>query len=300
MCQCCAFFDHYITISKHQSPEINTMLCPFLLWPFMHGGAALKSLRLHHHLNFSLSWHGIWMLTSKYILFGFFERSVDNNKQPNLGQFGFTKQTKRSDDNSAPATVSLPVLLPPLTVAASDSTEERKTSGPDTTAATCSDLGDQATPCNWTTKQWSEWKNRNTWLFSKNHKLGCTVCMEAKSLLIAERATGVHLSEEWMNGEVSSESQNNLRKKIYKHRDSLAHRRAVEISEMREKDVLPNKVLEVNAHLMQETATSFRSAYMVAKEKMAYRKLPAVLSLQKLNGANVGNVHKDQTMLVLK
>lgn len=48
---------------------------------------------------------------------------------------------------------------------------------------------------------------------------------------------------------------------------------------------------EVNANLMQETATSFRSAYMVAKEKMAYRKLPAVMSLQKLNGANVGNVH---------
>lgn len=81
-------------------------------------------------------------------------------------------------------------------------------------------------------------------------------------------------------------------KKIYKHQDSLAHKRAVKISEMKEKDVLPNKVLEVNANLMQETATSFRSAYMVAKEKMAYRKLPAVMSLQKLNGANVGNVHK--------
>ncbi len=61
---------------------------------------------------------------------------------------------------------------------------------------------------------------------------------------------------------------------------------------MREKDVLPNKILETNAHLMQETALSFRSAYMVAKEKMSYRKLPAVMSLQKLNGANVGNVHR--------
>lgn len=98
--------------------------------------------------------------------------------------------------------------------------------------------------------------------------------MEAKSLLLAERAMGVHLSEEWMNGEVSSESQNNLRKKIYKHRNSLAHKRAVEILEMKEKDVLPNKVLEVNANLMQETATSFRSAYMVAKEKNGLQKAP--------------------------
>ncbi|CAL9690722.1 unnamed protein product [Knipowitschia caucasica] len=218
---------------------------------------------------------------------------MSKRKQPNLGQFGFTKQTKRSDD-SAPATTILPVLPPPPLAAASDSTatEDSETWAPETTAVTCSGPGGHAPPFNWTTKQWSEWRTRNTWLYSKNQKLGCTVCMEAKNLLLAERATGVHLSEEWMNGEVSSESQNNLRKKIYKHRDSLAHKRAVEISEMREKDVLPNKVLEVNAHLMQETATSFRSAYMVAKEKMAYRKLPAVMSLQKLNGANVGNVHK--------
>uniref|UniRef100_A0AAV2LK15 Dynein regulatory complex subunit 4 n=1 Tax=Knipowitschia caucasica TaxID=637954 RepID=A0AAV2LK15_KNICA len=55
-----------------------------------------------------------------------------------------------------------------------------------------------------------------------------------------------------MNGEVSSESQNNLRKKIYKHRDSLAHKRAVEISEMREKDVLPNKLEEHIVRLREE------------------------------------------------
>ncbi|KAG1930311.1 hypothetical protein F2P79_022396 [Pimephales promelas] len=61
------------------------------------------------------------------------------------------------------------------------------------------------------------------------------------------------MSEEWMNGEVSSESQNNLRKKIYKHRDSLAHKRAVEILEMKEKDVLPNKVVEDIVELSEGT-----------------------------------------------
>ncbi len=43
---------------------------------------------------------------------------------------------------------------------------------------------------------------------------------------------------------------------------------------------------------MQETTVSFRSAYMMAKEKMSYRKLPAIMILQKLKGANVGNVNK--------
>lgn len=31
---------------------------------------------------------------------------------------------------------------------------------------------------------------------------------------------------------------------------------------------------------------------MIAKEEMSYRKLPAVMFLQKLNGATVGTVHK--------
>lgn len=57
--------------------------------------------------------------------------------------------------------------------------------------------------------------------------------------------------------------------------------------------MLPNKVLEVNAHLMQGISISLRSSYMEAKEKKkAYGMIPDVMSLQKLNGANVGNVHR--------
>jgi hypothetical protein len=91
----------------------------------MRGGAALKLLRLRHHLNFSLSWYLNVSLasSSKHTLFVFWNTlwiliRMSKRKQPNLSQFGFTKQTKRSDD-SAPATTSLPVLPPPpLKVAA--------------------------------------------------------------------------------------------------------------------------------------------------------------------------------------
>lgn len=76
--------------------------------------------------------------------------------------------------------------------------------------------------------------------------------MKTKTLLLAERATGVHLSEEWLNGNVISESQIDLQEKNYKHQDSLTHKRALEISEMRAKGLLPNKMLEVKGHLMQE------------------------------------------------
>lgn len=70
------------------------------------------------------------------------------------------------------------------------------------------------------------------------------------------------------------------------------HRRAVEITETRQKDILPNRVLAINAKVTEETALSFRSAYMVAKERLAYQKLPSIMKLQELNGAKVGPLHR--------
>lgn len=144
----------------------------------------------------------------------------------------------------------------------------------------------------WSSQQWREWNTRYPWLFAKDGSLGCTICRDAKSLLLSEKVIGTHLSEEWINGDVNSNAQNKLRKKIYKHRDSIAHKRAVEVAATKKKEILPNKVLEINSKLMEETATSFRSAYMVAKERLAYKKLPPLMKLQELNGAKVGSVHK--------
>jgi len=83
----------------------------------------------------------------------------------------------------------------------------------DAEAASISDL-----PAGWTTKQVGEWKERNAWLDFKAGKLGCSVCWKAKSLLLSEKGPGIHLVEEWINGEVSAPDAKSLRKKIYKHR----------------------------------------------------------------------------------
>ena len=83
-----------------------------------------------------------------------------------------------------------------------------------------------------------------------------------------------------------------MRKIIYKHCDSIAHKRAVEVTETKQKEILPNRVLEINSKLTEETASSFRPAYMVAKERPAYKKLPPIMKLQELSGAKVGTVHK--------
>ncbi len=83
--------------------------------------------------------------------------------------------------------------------------------------------------------------------------MGCIACRDTKTLLLSEKVPGTHLSEEWINGEVSSTAQNKLRKKIYKHRDSIAHKRAIEVALTKQKAILPNKVIEVNSKLMEET-----------------------------------------------
>jgi len=50
--------------------------------------------------------------------------------------------------------------------------------------------------------------------------------------------------------------------------------------------------LETNAALVQETTSSFRTAYAVAKERLAFRKMPPLMTLQELNGAVIGNVQR--------
>lgn len=100
-------------------------------------------------------------------------------------------------------------------------------------------LGLSTCPLFFTPKQVGEWKDRNPWLDIKEGKLGCLVCGKAKTLLLSEKKPGLHLAEEWINGDVSSSNAKGLRKKTYKHGDSQAHARSVEIAQMKEKDTGP-------------------------------------------------------------
>lgn len=50
--------------------------------------------------------------------------------------------------------------------------------------------------------------------------------------------------------------------------------------------------MEISANLICETSSSFRTAYAVAKERLAFRKMPSLMTLQELNGAVVGEVHR--------
>jgi len=118
------------------------------------------------------------------------------------------------------------------------------------------------------------------------------VCRKAKTLLLSEKGPGLHLAEEWINSDVTSSEAKRLRKKIYKHRDSQAHARSVEIAQIKEKDTLPNTFINIQSNLLKKTTVSFRTAYTVAKERLSYKKLNPLMTMQELNGAEVGNIYK--------
>ena len=145
------------------------------------------------------------------------------NQSVSLAHFRFTseKVALRAEDAAGstvgPLATRAEDPLPP-----SGSTEEQSEVTEVTLAAamtaSISDL-----PPGWTSKQVEEWKYRNPWLDIKAGKLGCLVCRKAKSLLLSEKGPGLHLAEEWINGDVTSSEAKRLRKKIYKHRDSQVH-----------------------------------------------------------------------------
>ncbi|KAK1881585.1 E3 SUMO-protein ligase KIAA1586 [Dissostichus eleginoides] len=230
------------------------------------------------------------------------------NQSVSLAHFGFTskkvtprddQETPRDDADDAAASTALAtrtVSESGAPVPPSHSPEggevEAERSEDAAVAEVAATAASDFPPAGWTTKQVGEWKDRNPWLEIKAGKLGCLVCRKAKTLLLSEKGPGLHLSEEWINGDVTSPDAKQLRKKIYKHRDSQAHARSVEIVQMKDKETLPNCFIDVQSDLLKKTTVSFRTAYTVAKERLSYKKLNPLMTMQELNGAEVGNIHK--------
>lgn len=100
------------------------------------------------------------------------------------------------------------------------------------------------------------------------------------------------MAEEWASGGVTAKDVRAMRKKIYKHRDSLTHKASTDIQQQKEKEVLPTLTETLNAKVLLETVHSFRTAYFVAKEKLAFSKMNCLVELQEMNGVKTGSCHK--------
>lgn len=139
----------------------------------------------------------------------------------------------------------------------------------------------------WTLLQKKDFCERNDWLYVKNKMLGCKVCRDVGSLAI-EKQKVMKISVEWANGKIShfGESRKqqlmSLRKKIYEHKESAAHKACQKIKSEAKNETIKseakNKTLE----------KVFRIAYKVAKKNQSFNDFKDEINVQELNGLDTG------------
>ena len=82
-------------------------------------------------------------------------------------------------------------------------------------------------------------------MYASDGKVGCTPCHKVNNLGI-RASRGVNIPTQWADSNVTSYGSTrevqllSLRKKIHEHRNSKAHKEAINILETEKKDVLLN------------------------------------------------------------
>ncbi len=108
--------------------------------------------------------------------------------------------------------------------------------------------------------------------------------------------TGIHLSEEWMNCQVSAsggklENQlSSLQSKIKKHHKSCAHDLCREVMDKRNCKVIEEFMLKMSAGLDRATVNIFRTAYHIAKSNRPFTEHEPLLELLILNSVDTGTI----------
>lgn len=126
-------------------------------------------------------------------------------------------------------------------------------------------------PSEWTTEQWTEKKQKYTWLFCQNGLLECTTFFEVSNLKTF-KSRDLELSNELSSYKISGGASlkketrlASLRNKIKKHVSSKAHTTAFSYIIQKEANVL-SKQLEVSSfNVNKSTISIFRTAYYIAK-----------------------------------
>lgn len=104
------------------------------------------------------------------------------------------------------------------------------------------------------------------------------------------------MSKQWTGcditsfGENRAQQQTALRKKIFDHKDSAAHKAALKILEESQKETLENICLKTISKEKEVTARILRTAYKVAKENQSFNNFESEIDVQELNGLNMGRI----------
>lgn len=175
------------------------------------------------------------------------------------------------------------------------STKKRKIKPEENQIPSIDVMEDDDYPYFMTKDQLTRIKSNNKWIVIQNDALGCWVCKKIQDLGIVPDKN-LRLSKVWQecsvvpNGKSVESQQSSLRKKIYEHKHSNAHKRATEILEELEKKETDSADVEdtpENQYLTTEIV--FRSVYKNIKYHRPFTDLSVDIELQKLNGISFRN-----------
>lgn len=146
----------------------------------------------------------------------------------------------------------------------------------------------------WSQAQVQYFSTNYKWLISKNQKLGCSVCSQVCARVDMQQ--GQRVSQEWSGCLISSygrdkaAQQSSLRKKIKEHRDSIYHKKAVEIKEKATQNTMQKHIEDMRKAEYASTCNVFRTAYKIGKHGRPFTDMPIDVQLQVLNGVKMGRV----------
>ena len=156
-------------------------------------------------------------------------------------------------------------------------------------------------PSCWSYQQYTQKCQDYGWLFGRNGKLGCSICLSVKSVKL-QQSQGIKLANEWINcsiepyGKTHEDQRQSLRTKIFELKKSKAHEIATNIAELSKKDILEESNKK-NCELQHLTTSRvFRTTYKIAKRERPFTDLPGDIELQQMNGLDLGRVlHSDRS-----
>lgn len=132
------------------------------------------------------------------------------------------------------------------------------------------------------------------WLTSNaSGRLLCKVCVKVGALK-TDQSQGVYIRNVWsttgvaQSGETKAKQKASLRRKIFDHKTSASHIKAVSILRKAEINVLPEQFLFQQKGHYETTARLMRTAYNLAKNNRPFVSYSESCDLQEANGLNIG------------
>ncbi|KAL4122948.1 hypothetical protein QTP88_015189 [Uroleucon formosanum] len=153
-------------------------------------------------------------------------------------------------------------------------------------------------PALWTKEQVIELQKKNSWLSSKNGKLGCNNCIQAKNSINFQKSnidSKVRISSEWVGFEIVAAGCNrtnqlaSLRNKIKQHSESKAHVLAENILKKSSDKVLDKMFERISEVEIDSNTRLFRTVYCLVKNHRPFKQFEELVQLQQINGLDMGS-----------